>query len=153
MKRLIAVSLVCLLLAGCSYDYPLKAVFTNGKLHFIGAGSDWFFGKTGFCPSYFSVRDQTGETVWRIETDLYPDECELFPLAYGDAPTGWRVVVPATPLRSGQRYILNAEGGDSYHGGFRYLERRQLSVENEPDLAFSLPAPAYEWEGEALPAN
>lgn len=126
-------ALAGLMLTGCSFDYPLKAVFMNGKLNFVGAMDEWFSGRTGFCPSYFSVRSQAGVTVWRIETELPPSDCELFPLAYGVAPKGWKAVVPATPLKPGERYVLRGEGGDSYHGGFRYHERRVLSLENDAD--------------------
>jgi hypothetical protein len=138
--------LTSLLLTGCSADYPLKAVFTDGKLYFVGAKKDWFFGRTGFCPSYFSVREQSGKTVWRIETDLSPSECELFPVVYGVAPKGWKTVVRAALLKSGELYVLNGQGGDSYHGAFRYRERRVLSVENEPELARKFPDPPYDWQ-------
>jgi hypothetical protein len=132
-------------LVGCSADYPLKALFKDGKLYFDGAKKDWFFGYTGFCPRYFSVRAQSGETVWRIETDLSPSECQLFPVAYGIAPKGWRHVVPAKPLKSNQLYVLNGRGGDTYHGAFRYRERRVFSVENDAGLAHKLPDPPYDW--------
>jgi hypothetical protein len=138
-------AIACLSLVGCSADYPLKAFFKDGKLYFDGAEKDWFFGRTGFCPEYFSVQSQSGETVWRIETDLYPSECRLFPVAYGFAPKGWEIVVPAKPLKSGELYILKGEGGDAYHGAFHYRERRQLNVENEPELAKKFPDPPREW--------
>lgn len=145
---MVFVALACWSLGACSADYPLKAFFKDGKLYFDGAKKDWFFGRTGFCPSYFSVRAQSGETVWRIETDLSPSDCELFPVAYGIAPKGWEAVVPAKPLKSGQLYVVNGEGGDAYHGAFRYRERRVLSVENDAGLARELPAPPYNWPTE-----
>lgn len=145
MKRSALAILGCLLLSGCSADYSLRAFFMHGKLYFDGAKKDWFFGRTGFCPRYFSVRAQSGETVWRIETDLYPSECKLFPVAYGIAPKGWRVVVPAKALKSGQLYVINGQGGDAYHGAFRYREQRVLSVENDAELARELPDPPYDW--------
>jgi hypothetical protein len=141
-------ALACLSLSGCSADYPLKASFRDGKLYFDGAEKDWFFGRTGFCPRYFSVQSETGETVWRIETGLYPSECKLFPVAYGQTPKGWETVVPAKALKSGGLYILNGQGGDAYHGAFRYRERRQLSVENDPELARKFPDPPYTWEND-----
>lgn len=141
----IFVAMACLSLAGCSADYPLKAFFKDGKLYFDGAERDWFFGRTGFCPEYFSVQSQSGETVWRIETDLYPSDCKLFPVAYGIAPKGWETVVPVKPLKSGELYVLKGEGGDRYHGAFRYRERKVVRVENEPELASQLPDPPYEW--------
>lgn len=142
-----------MMLGGCSADYPLKAVFKSGKLYFVGAEKHWFFGRTGFCPSYFSVRAQSGHTVWRIETDLSPSDCELFPIAYGIAPKGWRTVVPAKPLKSGEGYVLNGSGGDRYHGAFRYREQRLLSVENDSELARKFPDPHYEWEDRKEPAE
>jgi hypothetical protein len=141
----IFIAMACLSLGGCSADYPLKAFFKNGKLYFDGAEKDWFFGRTGFCPEYFSVQTQSGETVWRIETDLYPSDCKLFPVAYGIAPKGWETVVPVQPLKSGELYVLKGEGGDKYHGAFRYQERKVASVENEPELASQFPDPPYEW--------
>lgn len=141
----IFVAMACLSLAGCSADYPLKAFFKDSKLYFDGAERDWFFGRTGFCPEYFSVQSQSGETVWRIETDLYPSDCTLFPVAYGIAPKGWETVVPAKPLKSGELYVLKGEGGDRYHGAFRYREGKVISVENEPKLASQFPDPPYEW--------
>ena len=139
MRALLWTAGACLLLSGCSADYPLRAFFKHGKLYFDGAENDWFFGKTGFCPSYFTVVSQSGEIAWRIETDLYPSECKLFPVAYGEVPTGWRATVPARPLKSGQLYILHGSGGDRYHGAFRYRERKVLSVENDLKLAREFP--------------
>ena len=139
------VAIACLSLVACTPDYPLKAFFKDGKLYFDGARKDWFFGRTGFCPQYFSVRAQSGETVWRIETDLAPSECELFPLAYGTAPKGWKALVRAKPLKSGQLYVVNGQGVDHYHGAFRYRERRVLSVDNDAELARQLPDAPYDW--------
>lgn len=136
--------LAVLALGGCSADYPLKAVVKSGKLYFDGADRHWFFGRTGFCPSYFAVQTQSGETVWRIKNDLSPADCELFPVEYGIAPKGGITVVPAQPLRSGELYVLHGTGGDSYHGAFRYRERRLVSVENDPELARKFPPSFYE---------
>ena len=141
----IFVATAFLALSGCTADYPLRAFFKDGKLYFDGAGKDWFLGRTGVCPEYFSVQTQSGETVWRIETDLYPSKCKFFPVAYGIAPKGWNTVVPVKPLKSGELYVMKGQGGDAYHGAFRYRERRVLNVENEPELARKFPDPPYEW--------
>lgn len=138
-------STACILLAACSADYPVKAIFIDGKLHFVGAGKDWFFGETGFCPSYFSVRSSSGKTVWRIETDRPPSPCKIFPLSYGVAPEGWKTLVKAQALKTGRLYVIDGEGGDRYHGAFHYRERRLLSVKNDPELADTLPPPPYKW--------
>lgn len=63
----IFVAVVCLSLAGCKADYPLKAFVKDGHLYLDGAEHDWFLGRTGFCPKYLSVQSQSGETVWRVE--------------------------------------------------------------------------------------
>src|SRR5690606_12237996 len=87
MKRSLAIMLlVSLLLTGCSNDYPLKAIFRDGELYFAGAENDWFFGDTGFCPNVVSVRAQSGQPVWQIETDDFIHPCELFPLRFGSQP-------------------------------------------------------------------
>jgi hypothetical protein len=143
----IFVAMACLSVFGCSADYPLKAFFKAGQLYFDGAERDWFFGRAGFCPEYFSVQKKSGETVWRIgrvpqiEADGSVSQCKLFPVAYGIVPKGWENVVPAEALEPGELYVLKGEGGDAYHGAFRYRERRMLSVENEPELARKFPDP------------
>ncbi len=136
------------ILSSCSADYPVNAVFLKGRLAFIGAGKGWFFGETGFCPSYFSVRDESGKTVWRIENATDNIKCEIFPIFYGVAPENWQSVVPAEPLKSGHLYIVNGAGGDQYHGAFRYRERRMLGVDNEPDTANRFEPPPYDWPAE-----
>lgn len=137
---------VLLILGGCSFDYPLKAFFRGDQLYFDGAEKRWFQGRTGFCPDYLSVRLQSGATVWRIETDLPASDCRLFPVRYGSTPEGWTTVVPAQALRSGELYVVNADGGDDYHGAFHYREQRLLSVHNQPELARKLPRPPDKWD-------
>ena len=137
--------MACLSLSGCIADYPLKAFVKDGKVYFDGAGWDWFLGRTGFCPKYFSVQSQSGETVWRIEPNHQIAECKLFPVAYGIAPEDWGSVVSAKPLKSGELYLLKGQGGDSYHGAFRYRERRAVSVENDAELSHKFPDPPYVW--------
>lgn len=78
-------------------------------------------------------------------TDVDPSKCALFPLAYGVPPKGWGNVVPAEPLKSGELYMIKGDGGDAYHGAFRYRENLVLSVENEPELARDFPDPPYQW--------
>nr|WP_294851078.1 hypothetical protein [uncultured Sphingomonas sp.] len=141
----IFVAFAFLCLPGCSADYPLKAFFEGGKLLFDGAKKHWYFGRTGSCPKYFSVQTESGETVWRIESAQYVSDCKLFPVAYGVVPKGWETVVPVKPLKSGELYVLKGRGSDSYHGAFRYRERKVISVENEPELASQFPNPPYEW--------
>ena len=136
------------ILSSCSADYPVNAVFLEGRLAFVGAEKDWFFGETGFCPRYFSVRDESGKTVWRIENATDNVKCNIFPLFYGVVPEDWRPAVPAEPLKSGHLYIVNGAGGDQYHGAFRYRERRILGVTNEPDTAHRFERPPYDWPAE-----
>jgi len=145
--------LACVSLSACSADYPVKAVFISDKLSFVGAGDDWFFGESGFCPSYFSVRASSGETIWRIESDVSPVDCKLFPITYGVTPKGWRTAVAAGTLKSGELYIINGAGGDRYHGAFRYSERRVLSVDNEPETARDFKEPPYSWPDELIQAD
>ncbi|MEG3180103.1 hypothetical protein [Sphingomonas sp. LT1P40] len=135
MKRWLFLILTFPALAACSADYPLKAYFKAGKLYFDGDGKDWFFGKTGFCPSYLKVWTETGDIVWQIETDNGPVDCKIFPVAYGSLPKGWKAIVAAKPLQSGELYVIKGDGGDAYHGAFRYREQRLLSVENQPEVA------------------
>lgn len=140
-------ALCSLLLTGCSNDYPLKAVFRDGALHFIGASNHWFFGKTGYCPHEFSVRSETGRVVWHIRSERFIHPCDLFPLRFGEKPEEWFTVVPAGPLKSGERYIVYGWGGDTYHGAFRYEERRLRRVENDPEAAMNFPPySGWEWE-------
>lgn len=128
------------------HDYPLKAVFRDGQLYFVGAENDWFFGDTGFCPDIVSARGESGRIVWQIETEKFIHPCDLFPLRFGSQPNDWKTVVPAAPLKSGELYIVSGEGGDMYHGAFRYEETRLRRVENDPEIAMDYP-PYYglEW--------
>lgn len=150
MWRIVFITVLCsLFLTGCSYDYPLKAVFREGELHFVAANNNWYFGDTGFCPNEVSLRSGTGQLVWQIATEDFIHPCNLFPLRVGDEPEGWSTVVPLQPLKSGELYIVSGWGGDSYHGAFRYEERWLRKVENDPDAAMDFP-PYYgrEWEGQ-----
>ncbi|QZP09624.1 hypothetical protein [Caenibius sp. WL] len=131
--------LASILLAGCSADYPLKAVFKDGGPYFEGASDDWYFGRTGFCPTEFSVRSDDGQLVWQIETDELTHPCELFPLRFGSEPDGWRTTVPANELVSGTNYVISGAGGDTYYGFFRYQEVRLRKVKNNPGMAEQFP--------------
>ena len=132
-------TLLALCVAGCSYDYPMKAVFQDGELYIAAAEDDWYFGDTGFCPRQVSVTSTDGDVVWQIETEQFIHPCELFPLRLGSEPDQWRTVVELKPLIPGKTYVIAASGGDFYHGAFRYDEAKLRKVKNEPELAKGFP--------------
>ena len=137
--------IACVAAAACSASYPLRAVFINDAVHFVGAGDNWFFGRTGFCPAYFSVRSDAGATVWRIESNGGSAICEVFPIQYGVVPDDWVTIVDPEPLQSGVVYILNGDGGDRYYGAFTYYERLQRTLENDAGKAGSYLDPPFAW--------
>ena len=117
-----------LAVAGCSYSYPVEAVFINGKLHFQAEE------KLNGCLSNFSVESEAGEVVWAIDGEFRGSPCEdNFPLAYGVVPRGMTTLSPAKPLKAGVLYKVRGSDGDHYYGAFRY--RRTLVITNTPEIA------------------
>lgn len=116
------------LLAGCSYAYPVEAVFIQGKLHFVA--KDKFSG----CLNDFRVVSEAGEIMWAITSDFRSSPCpDNFPLAYGVAPIPLKTKAAAKPLKIGVRYRIEGSDGDRYYGAFFY--RRVTVVTNTPETA------------------
>jgi hypothetical protein len=121
-------AVVGLTLAGCSYAYPIEAVFINGKLHFRANE------KLNGCLNDLNVVSETGEIMWSIHGEFRTSPCDdSFPVAYGVAPNGLQERVAAKPLKAGVRYTVDGYDGDSYYGAFQY--RRAIIITNTPDLA------------------
>jgi hypothetical protein len=117
-----------LILARCSYSYPVEAVFIRGKLHF--RVND----KLNGCLNNFQVVSESGEVMWAIEGKFRASPCDdSFPLAYGIAPAGLSSRVAAKPLKAGFRYNVEGSDGARYYGAFRY--RRALIITNMPEAA------------------
>lgn len=117
-----------LALAGCSYSYPVNAVFIANKLHFTVSE------KLNGCLKDFSVISEKGEMMWAIEGSFRTSPCEnSFPLAYGVAPKGLETRLEAKPLKAGVGYRIKGSDGDRYYGSFRY--RSVLIITNTPDSA------------------
>ena len=121
-------SLLVLALVGCSKDYPVEAVFIEGKLHFRAQD------KLNGCLNRFRVESEAGEVMWEVEGDFRSSPCaDNFPLQYGMDPKGLTSRVAAKPLRPGVLYKIEGSDGDRYYGVFRY--RRTIVVTNTPEIA------------------
>ena len=117
-----------LAVAGCSYSYPVEAVFIRGKLHFVAEE------KLNGCLNDFRVTSEAGEVMWAVEGDFRASPCEdSFPLAYGLVPRGLTSRSAAKPLKAGVLYKIEGSDGDRYYGAFRY--RRQVVITNTPGVA------------------
>jgi hypothetical protein len=119
-----------MILAGCSYSYPVEAVFMDGKLHFRASG------KLNGCLNDLRVISEAGEVMWSVDGEFRTSPCDdSFPVAYGVAPSGLRDRVAAKPLKAGVRYTVEGSDGDRYYGAFQY--RRALVITNTPEVVRS----------------
>lgn len=118
-------ALAPLLLAGCSYSYPIDVGFVGGKVAFSanehGSG----------CLNYLEVKSEAGELMWRFEGPLQLSDCRSdFPLIYGATPRSATASTPAKKLLPNIRYYIAASDGDSYYGSFRV--KRVLTIDSDP---------------------
>ena len=115
-------------LGGCSYSYPVDAVFIHGKLHFSAKD------KMNGCLNEFRVVSETGEVMWAVEGEFRTSPCgDDFPLAYGTTPGALKTLIAAKQLKAGVRYKVEGSDGDRYYGAFRY--QRALIITNTPEVA------------------
>lgn len=129
MRSLLCVPMIVFpLLAGCSYSYPVEAIFIRDKLHFVAKD------KLNGCLNDFRIVSEAGEIMWAIESDFRSSPCpDNFPLAYGVAPIPLKTKVAAKPLKVGVRYRIEGSDGDRYYGAFFY--RGVTVVTNTPESA------------------
>lgn len=125
-QALTIISAMCL--AGCSKEYPVIAVFIEGKLHFSAVD------KMSGCLNRFRVESEAGEVMWSTEGPFRASPCQdNFPLAYGIDPHGLSSRIVAKPLKRGVLYKISGSDGAHYYGAFRY--RRTVVVTNTPEVA------------------
>jgi hypothetical protein len=142
-----------LLLAACSYDYRVEAVFIDGHVTFIQRQDEKTFAP--WCLMNFKVSDVDGTPMWEIDAyDAYREArtCgPFFPMRYGQAPAGAKIVVSARPLVVGRTYVVTGNGRGSLTGVFRYEELRQRKLTTYArDSAESLAAYQRYWPTQRL---
>lgn len=124
--------IAALALSGCSYSYPIDAVFVGGRLAFDakkqGSG----------CIYQLEVTDDSGRPMWSVEGSYQPSSCQSsLPVVYGVAPRGTEQTVRPKRLRTGERYYVWASDGDSYHGSFKL--REMIAIDNDHEAGKNAP--------------
>ena len=108
------IALAPLLLASCSYSYPIDVGFVRGKVAFSAKKH------SSGCLDYLEVKSEAGELMWRFEGPLQLSDCRSdFPLTYGATPRSATASTPAKKLLPNTQYYIAASDGDSYYGSFR----------------------------------
>jgi hypothetical protein len=130
MKR--AVLAVALLLPGCSFSYPMEAMFVDGRLAFDAKRH------SSGCIDYFEITNSSGQTMWRVEGKYQYPECKSsLPVVYGVVPHDTEQTAPLRHLRAGERYYIAGNDGDSYYGSFKL--REVVAIDNDVEAGRSPP--------------
>lgn len=121
-----SIALAALLLAGCSFMFPLDLVVRGGKLLFWTEREwRWFLIPTRPKHELCSIEVWSGRSwIWRVESTTGQIDCPLAPIAYGEAPPGMRVIVPPHRLHPGIHYDVEVNG--SGFASFELTPERHL---------------------------
>jgi peptidoglycan/LPS O-acetylase OafA/YrhL len=119
MPRRVAPLLFAPLLASCQPpDVVVRAGFIGNALAFVA--TDPGDSSSFFCWSEGTVVDDRLRPVWRF-TGPRTGECEeIFPLVYGQAPSGALTQVEAAPLEPGRLYLFIGNATAGIYGAFAF---------------------------------
>ena len=154
--RLLVVLGTTILLTSCQPPtYSIIAQRQGDRLVFTarGDGSWPFRSDEGIEANQLMVRDGAGY-VWAIARNYSPSECPRhgesppFPIAYGDLPDCYRVLIAPVPLTEGVLYRVEGDGIRDGHGFFRRdgvpanLEYEDVAAEVRAWTELPYPRPA-----------